>query len=83
MVILITLGNFFFTFFVTGTLITLPERVFFLVLFEGKGSFYIAQYPVRWIAQSALHFFNGLIDNVTGTLLFSVMLRECCSYFTF
>ena len=24
---------------------------------KGKGSFYIAQYPVRWIAQSALHFF--------------------------
>ena len=24
---------------------------------KGKGSFYIAQYPVRWTAQSALHFF--------------------------
>ena len=23
---------------------------------KGKGSFYIAQYPVRWTAQSALHF---------------------------
>ena len=22
---------------------------------KGKGSFYIAQYPVRWNAQSALH----------------------------
>ena len=22
---------------------------------KGKGSFYIAQYPVRWTAQSALH----------------------------
>ena len=25
---------------------------------KGKGSFYIAQYPVRWTAQSALHFLN-------------------------
>ena len=25
--------------------------------YKGKGSFYIAQYPVRWTAQSALHFF--------------------------
>ena len=23
---------------------------------KGKGSFYIVQYPVRWNAQSALHF---------------------------
>ena len=23
---------------------------------KGKGSFYIAQYPVRWTAQSASHF---------------------------
>ncbi len=23
---------------------------------KGKGSFYIAQYPVRWTAQSTLHF---------------------------
>ena len=23
---------------------------------KGKGRFYIAQYPVRWTAQSALHF---------------------------
>ena len=27
-----------------------------------KGSFYIAQYPVRWTAQSALHFLPSLID---------------------
>ena len=27
-----------------------------------KGSFYIAQYPVRWTAQSALHFLNPLAD---------------------
>ena len=24
-------------------------------MIKGKGSFYIAQYPVRWTAQSALH----------------------------
>ena len=29
---------------------------------KGKGSFYIAQYPVRWIAQSALHFLPPLAD---------------------
>ena len=29
---------------------------------EGKGSFYIAQYPVRWTAQSALHFLPSLTD---------------------
>ena len=29
---------------------------------EGKGSFYIAQYPVRWTAQSALHFLPPLAD---------------------
>ena len=27
-----------------------------------KGSFYIAQYPVRWTAQSALHFLPSLTD---------------------
>ena len=27
---------------------------------KGKGSFYIAQYPVRWIAQSALHFLPSM-----------------------
>ena len=32
---------------------------FILVL---KGSFYIAQYPVRWTAQSALHFLPPLAD---------------------
>ncbi len=25
---------------------------------KGKGSFYIAQYPVRWTAQRALYFFR-------------------------
>ena len=29
---------------------------------RGKGSFYIAQYPVRWTAQSALHFLPSLTD---------------------
>ena len=29
---------------------------------QGKGRFYIAQYPVRWPAQSALHFFPPLED---------------------
>ena len=27
---------------------------------KDKGSFYIAQYPVRWTAQSALHFLPAL-----------------------
>ena len=29
---------------------------------KGKGSFYIAQYPVRWTGQSALHFLLSLTD---------------------
>ena len=29
---------------------------------KGKGSFYIAQYPVRWTAQSALHSLPSLTD---------------------
>ena len=29
---------------------------------KGKGSFYIAQYPVRLTAQSALHFLPPLAD---------------------
>ena len=32
------------------------------MLYKGKGSFYIAQYPVRWTAQSALHFLPPLAD---------------------
>ena len=32
------------------------------VVKKGKGSFYIAQYPVRWTAQSALHFLPSLAD---------------------
>ena len=41
---------------------------------KSKGSFYIAQYPVRWTAQSALHFLPSLTDlfNPTPTRL----LRE-------
>ena len=30
--------------------------------YGGKGSFYIAQYPVRWTAQSASHFLPSLTD---------------------
>ena len=29
---------------------------------KGKGSLYIAQYPVRWTAQSALHVLPSLAD---------------------
>ena len=29
---------------------------------NGKGRFYIAQYPVRWTAQSTLHFLPSLTD---------------------
>ena len=29
---------------------------------KGKGRFYIAQYPVRWTAQRALHFLPPLTD---------------------
>ena len=44
---------------------------------KGKGSFYIAQYPVRWTAQSALHFLI-LKHNATGRApenLFTVLKR--------
>ena len=34
---------------------------------KGKGSFYIAQYPVRWTAQSALHFLPPLADQFIPT----------------
>ena len=42
-----------------------PNKIFLIIeaqfhgvniIKKGKGSFYIAQYPVRWTAQSALHF---------------------------
>ena len=29
---------------------------------KGKGSFYVAQYPVRWTAQRSLHFLTSLAD---------------------
>ena len=32
------------------------------IIKKGKGSFYIAQYPVRWTAQNALHFLLSLTD---------------------
>ena len=31
------------------------------LLRKGKGSVYIAQYPVRWTAQSALHFLQWVV----------------------
>ena len=34
---------------------------------KGKGSFYIAQYPVRRTAQSALHFLPSLTDLLIPT----------------
>ena len=33
---------------------------------KGKGSFYIAQYPVRWTAQSASHVLPVHSDTVLG-----------------
>ena len=39
--------------------VSVQTRVIFTIsiyIIKGKGSFYIAQYPVRWTAQSALHF---------------------------
>ena len=35
---------------------------------KGKGSFYIAQYPVRWTAQSASHFLRTLIESDSSHL---------------
>ena len=40
---------------------TISKSKFYLAD-KGKGSFYIAQYPVRWTAQSALHFLPSLTD---------------------
>ena len=36
--------------------------IFLKTVKKGKGSFYIAQYPVRWTAQSASHFLPSLTD---------------------
>ena len=44
------------------SLFSLCECVFHVKKKEGKGSFYIAQYPVRWTTQSALHFLPSLTD---------------------
>ena len=41
---------------------------------KGKGSLYIAQYPVRWTAQSALHFLPPLADMFIPTP--TQLLRE-------
>ena len=38
-----------------------------LVKKKGKGSFYIAQYPVRWTAQSASHLFSSPADLLIPT----------------
>ena len=46
---------------------------------KGKGSFYIAQYPVRWTAQSALHFLPSLRPVHSGTnsaSLESILARQ-------
>ena len=43
-----------------------------------KGSFYIAQYPVRWTAQSALHFLPPLADLFIPTP--TRLLREACFF---
>ena len=40
--------------------IEIEEKYHFIV--KGKGSFYIAQYPVSWTAQRALHFLPSLTD---------------------
>ena len=52
---------------------------------KGKGSFYIAQYPVRWTAQSALHFLPSLTDLFIptpfsaspGSMLREAIARKC------
>ena len=38
------------------------QALFSINYCKGKGSFYIAQYPVRWTAQGALHFLLSLAD---------------------
>ena len=52
----------------TGTYTTVEESLYrishapFIGKGKGKGSFYIAQYPVRWTAQNASHFLPSLTD---------------------
>ena len=46
-------------------LVTTPSRSLMYIKNKtapSKGSFYIAQYPVRWTAQSDLHFLPPLAD---------------------
>ena len=58
---------------------------------KGKGSFYIAQYPVRWTAQSASHFLPSLTDLFIptpfsaspGSILARQQLRAKTKSFTF
>ena len=58
---------------------------------NGKGSFYIAQYPVRWTAQSASHFLPSLTDLFIptpfsaspGSILARQQLRAKTKSFTF
>ena len=56
-----------------------------------KGCFYIAQYPVRWTVQSALHFLPSLADPVhsdtnsasPGSILVMQQLRATTKSLTF
>ena len=41
---------------------TMRTKLFLSRLIKKKSSFYIAQYPVRWTAQSASHFLPSLTD---------------------
>ena len=58
---------------------------------KSKGSFYIAQYPVRWTAQSASHFLPSLTDLFIptpfsaspGSILASQQLRAKTKSLTF
>ena len=58
---------------------------------KGKGSFYIAQYPVRWTAQSASHFLPSLADLFIptpfsaspGSILVTQQLRATTKSLTF
>ena len=53
------------------------EQLFFAKCeVKGKGSFYIAQYPVRWTAQSASHFLPSLTDLFNPTPTRSILARQ-------
>ena len=51
-----------------------------ITVVKGKGSFYIAQYPVRWTAQSALHFSilpdRPVHSDTNSTSLGSILARQ-------